>query len=908
MSSTRWTVLIADPLPAARQELARLLVEEVGDRFDVHEARSVEAAARALADEESCAATCLLFGWNVPLPEVLDALGAFHAGTYGDRRFPGVVVVVTSAAVESRTALFRAGAHEVVTPESIRASSVTHAIENAMARRTVRHEEAAGHVLAHAREELLTLALGVGGAGAWAWNVDAGEIVGSPGLYGLLGGSSSGSGVPDVFRELLDMRERGVDTGRPLSRDVRVAEPGGGNRWLTVTGEMIGPAEGPRILGGMVFDITERVEAEERLSISERFNREILENSSDCVKVLDATGKLQYMNAAGLNLMEVGDPASIIGMDWSELWPERARKSVREAIRLALNGAPGRFQEHCPTASGNERWWDVAITPVRDEKGGISRLLSVSRDITEMREKELALRENQERLALALSASAMGVWSWDVVTQDVYWSPECHQLMRTDEQSLTAMTFDRLLHPDDRERVWATVSQALDTRSRYDAEFRVVCGDGVTRWMANVGRGDYDEQGRPVRMLGIVQDITRRKQLEEEREELLAVERQLHAAANAANSAKDQFLALLSHELRTPMTTILGWAGLVKAAQAESEVVARGLDQIEQASRSQARLIDDLLDVSRIVTGKLSLETEPLDVGAVLRRAVEVIQPSADAKAIEVAMHFGHEPRPVMGDPIRLQQIFWNLLVNALKFTPAGGHVDIGLEAAGDLVEISIRDDGQGIEPGFLPVLFDRFSQAGAGITTRQSKGLGLGLSIARHIAELHGGTIRARSSGPGTGSEFVVRLPLLDSAGVAVPAGVPSELGPDALEGIRVLIVEDDHSAREVLTNMVARFGGLVTATSCVADALQMIEIAPPHVVMSDIGMPDGDGYDMIRRIRSSPSSTIATLPALALTAYASTTDRDKAVAAGFQMYLFKPVDASVLARELLDLAHPQA
>jgi PAS domain S-box-containing protein len=373
----------------------------------------------------------------------------------------------------------------------------------------------------------------------------------------------------------------------------------------------------------------------------------------------------------------------------------------------------------------------------------------------------VALRESEARMLFVGERAGVGYWYWDISSGDLYWSPVCNRLHGVPEgERLTYARYLEILHPEDREHVDRAVRSALERgeASDYEIECRVPLPDGSVRWIHGKGSATF-ETGVPVRMAGIALDVTRRKTLELEREELLARERRLRAEADQANAAKDHFLALLSHELRTPMTAILGWASFLRSGLAEPAAAEKGIESIEQASRTQARLIDDLLDVSRIVTGKVLLETELLDVSVTVRETIEAIEPAARAAGLTVTVQPSPEPAYVVGDAVRLQQVFSNLLSNAVKFTDAGGAVSVSVTPGAETIEIAVRDTGIGIAPEFLPHVFERFRQGDDG-PSRSFGGLGLGLSIARHLAELHGGSVSAASEGRGRGAELRVVLP----------------------------------------------------------------------------------------------------------------------------------------------------
>ena len=389
-----------------------------------------------------------------------------------------------------------------------------------------------------------------------------------------------------------------------------------------------------------------------------------------------------------------------------------------------------------------------------------------------------------------------------------------------------------------------------------------------------------------------------------EAEAAAAEKERLYREAQESSRLKDEFLATISHELRTPLTAILGWAHMLRSGQISSDSTSKALETIERSARAQGQLIEDLLDVSRIITGKLRIDVRPVDPNSFMEGAIEAVRPAAEAKGVRVQKIMDTGAVTVTGDPVRLQQVVWNLLSNAIKFTPRGGRVQVRLERVNSHVEISVSDTGPGISPEFLPHVFDRFRQADQR-TTRQHGGMGLGLSIVRHLVELHGGTVRAESAGLGEGSTFTVLLPVApvyqaETAGERVhPAArdtLPSYECAERLDGVRVLVVDDEPDTRELLMVGLGQCGAEVTVTASASEALAAIELSTPALIISDIGMPDVDGYELMRQIRSLPADKGGKIPAIALTAYARTEDRLQALRAGYQMHVTKPVELAEL------------
>jgi signal transduction histidine kinase/CheY-like chemotaxis protein len=407
--------------------------------------------------------------------------------------------------------------------------------------------------------------------------------------------------------------------------------------------------------------------------------------------------------------------------------------------------------------------------------------------------------------------------------------------------------------------------------------------------------------------------LAARKRAEVEREQLLALERAARAEVEAANRAKDEFLAVLSHELRTPLQPILGWVKLLRQQRLDERMTARAHETIERNARTQAQIIEDLLDISRIVAGKLHVELRPIGLAAVIDAAIDAVREAAEAKSIRLAATVDPRGAEISGDANRIQQVVWNLVSNAVAFTPHGGRVDVSLTREAGQAVIAVRDTGYGIAPHFLPHMFQRFRQADS-TSTRRHGGLGLGLAIVRHLVELHHGTVKAESPGEGLGAAFPVTLPLLesDAAGVSATVAHVREdpvVGP-VLAGICVLVVDDDADTCDLLTTVLGHYGAEVTAASSVPEALAAVERRWPEVLVSDIAMPGEDGYALVRRVRALERERGRRLPALALTAHARASDTEQAYLAGFEAHVPKPVEPAALARIIARLArtHPAA
>ncbi len=398
-------------------------------------------------------------------------------------------------------------------------------------------------------------------------------------------------------------------------------------------------------------------------------------------------------------------------------------------------------------------------------------------------------------------------------------------------------------------------------------------------------------------------EVAERRRAEQERASMLLLEQAARRQAEEANRLKDEFLAILSHELRTPLNAILGWAHLLRVGNLDAAGAASALERVERNAKAQAKLVGDLLEVSQIITGKLRLEMGPVDLAATIEAALDSVTPAAAAKGIRIATRLDRPAPLVLGDAGRLQQVVWNLLSNAIKFTPRDGAVELSVEAAPGEVRLEVRDSGIGIAPRFLPYVFDRFRQADSS-TTRTHGGLGLGLSIVRHLVELHGGSARVESAGEGRGAVFTITLPVHEELRLEAAGGQGSGTPAAAeLAGLSVLVVENEDDTRELIARALAQAGANVAEAGSAAEALVLVDRERPDVLVCDIGMPGEDGLSLIRRLRAGEAAGSGALPAAALTAYAGPTDRARILAAGFQRHLPKPVDFAELRRTVAEL-----
>jgi PAS domain S-box-containing protein len=681
------------------------------------------------------------------------------------------------------------------------------------------------------------------------------------------------------------------------------------------------PGEGPPLFIGFLRDISDRKAAQEELERGRALFKSIAETTPDILSLYDVrTNTPVYANR---------EAAAVLGYSAEEIIAlgQQARgklvhpddlpqimKVIAGFDHLA-DGETAEYEFRALHKNGEYRWMlgrSVVFTRLAD--GQPQQVLSLTQDVTRRKHWEERLRESEERLRLGLDAGNTGTWDWDIAANQVVWSDrvyEFHDVARG-EFGGRVEDFQKLLHPEDAQRVGAAIRHCLETGERYEIEFRVCTPAGRVKWLSTTGEVYYDEGRRPIRMMGATTDITARKEAQLERDMLLGSERTARSEAERANRLKDEFLATVSHELRTPLNAILGYAQLLRLRPIAADV-AQGLEVIERNARIQAEIIADLLDMSRIISGKLRLDVQPVDLPQVIEAALETVRPAAQARDIRLVKTLDTLAGPVRGDANRLQQVVWNLLTNAVKFTPKGGRVHIVLSRVNSHVEIRVSDTGSGIAADFLPYVFDKFRQSDAS-ASRKHGGLGLGLALVKSLVEMHGGSVRVNSPGEGQGATFVVELPvsavqLVNEAGRQHPGatspGAPS-ISYERLElkGVTVLAVDDEQDSRVLIQRILEEHGARVLTATSAAEALDILGREQIDLLLSDIGMPAMDGYELMRRVRALGPGANGDVPAAALTAFARSEDRTRALIAGYHTHIAKPVEPLELAAAVASLA----
>jgi PAS domain S-box-containing protein len=518
-------------------------------------------------------------------------------------------------------------------------------------------------------------------------------------------------------------------------------------------------------------------------------------------------------------------------------------------------------------------------------------------DITERKELEELIKESEERYMLAQEAGGIASWEWSPITLQTKWSRNLPEVFGVSAEDLTYERFLSMVHPADKERMNNALTSISVNKPEYEEEFRFIRTDLGERWILAKGRLFIDDEGNPRKMVGCNFDITERKKIQLDLEKAKEV-------AEAANKAKDEFLSVLSHELKTPLSSILGYTALISGGKLDNkpEQFKLAVSTIERSARVQVELIEDLLDISRIVAGRITVKRLIVGIPGIIKQAVDAITPMADEKEIQISCPECTDRMFVMGDPARLQQVFTNILNNAVKFTPSKGEVTVDIERRGLSVAVIITDTGIGFKKEFIPFLFKKFSQASSGVR-RQGKGLGLGLSIAKTLVELQGGTISGTSNGEGKGAVFTVILPL-SSPPLEEPVLKPffEELMDDMLKGLHVLVVDDDTDTLEMLKLAIERFGALVSVAESAENALIELERGDIDGIVCDVGLPVKSGYDFMQIVRAKGVIT----PAIALTAFSGDEYEKMALDSGFNAFLTKPVEPKILITKMFQVFKP--
>ncbi len=716
--------------------------------------------------------------------------------------------------------------------------------------------------------------------------------------------------------------------------EYRVRHKDGRYLWVEDRGLVVRNAQGrPVRVVGSSTDITARKQAEAALLESEEKFRLLVENLETVFWILNPwEDRLLYVSPAYEPIW--GRSCESLYADRSQ-WIESVHPDDRQRLQAAFfepveagNNYEAEFRIVRP--DGTLRWIRDRGFPIKDKEGKIDRVVGIAEDITDRKAAQEALQNALQRLTFHVENSPLAIIEWDAEFRVSSWCREAERIFGWKACEVVGKHFSewQFVPAEDAAAVAESSSRLVDgSEQRQMSANRNFTKDGRAIHCEWYNSTLLSESGKLISIVSLVLDVSDRVRLEAERDRILKLEQAARAQAEAANQLKDRFLAVLSHELRTPLNPILGWSKLLQTRKFNEAKTTEALAAIERNAKLQVDLIDDLLDISKIMQGKLTVNVGPVNLASTVAGALETVRLAAEAKGIAIETDLASIPGQVLGDATRLQQVIWNLLSNAVKFTPPGGRVEVRLSTADfgwensgarsdnpvvggtsthaklPCVQIAVSDTGKGIKPDFLPYIFEYFRQADS-TTTRNFGGLGLGLAIARQLVELHGGTIEAESPGEGLGSTFTVKLPLAE---VPPEIALSPETGSRVLDltGIEVLVADDEVDSLEFAVFVLEQYGAMVRAARSGVEAMQIAAELKPDVLVSDIGMPRIDGYMLLREIRSWPEVAGGQIPAIALTAYAGEFDRQQTAAAGFQVHLSKPIDPIELVAFVARLAN---
>ena len=714
-------------------------------------------------------------------------------------------------------------------------------------------------------------------------------------------GKTASELAPRVEQYWNDLYAQVINTGESIRTEVRADALA---RWFDVLVSRVGDAAMRQV--AVVFtDISARKQAEGILRESEQRFRLMADAVPQIVWITDAQGRVEFFNKQWSDYTGVPyEPTTAAEAVASFVHPDDGDRTIEAFNEAQRRGGVFSVEHRIRSATGSYRWFLVRVEPYRDpQTGEIIRWFGALVDIHDRKQAEATIVQREAQFRQLADAMPQQVWITDAQGNTQYVNQQWTTYTGlTLEQTQDIHYALQVIHPDDFEMTSEMWRTALATGTPYQAEFRLKHWAAQTyRWFLSRAIAIRDEEGQIVQWFGTSTDIEEFRRAQAEREQLLQQEQIAREAAENANRIKDEFLAVLSHELRSPLNPILGWSKLLQNRKLDAAKTQQALKTIERNAQLQAELIEDLLDVSRILQGKLNLNVSSINLVSIIRAAMETVRLAAEAKSIQVEASFEPDVGLVWGDSTRLQQVIWNLLSNAVKFTPSGGQVNIRLERLDSHAYITVSDTGQGIESDFLPYVFDYFRQSDA-TTTRKFGGLGLGLAIVRNLVELHGGTVRVESPGAGMGAIFTVRLPLMPIQPSANQNSQSSEPSSD-LNGIQVLVVDDEPDSREFVAFVLEQAGATVLTATTAAEALTMLIRSKPTVLLSDIGMPDMDGYMLMQRVRALPPEQGGKVPAIALTAYAGDFNQQQALQSGFQQHVSKPIEPERLIQVISSL-----
>ncbi|MGP1383382.1 MAG: hybrid sensor histidine kinase/response regulator [Thainema sp.] len=814
-------------------------------------------------------------------------------------------------------------------------------------------------------EERLRLAVEAAQLGTWDIDLKTAQAIWSEQHFTILGYEPVATGEaneamwdsrlhPEDREHVIQAWQQSQQEHQLYQAEYRVTRADNGQiAWLAALGSFTYDANGEAVRSlGVVFDISDRKQAEMALVAQEQRYRYIFEavgisiweeDFSEVKAAIDRlksagvqdfrqyfidhpefvqwainTVSLRDVNQASLQLFDVQTKAELLNSLNQIFTPETYETFVEELLTIAAEETYFATETTLQNLQGKhfQVWLSISFP---DPSQPYDRVLISLLDITDRKQAEASilqlnqqLQEKVTELQTLLDVIPIGIGiAEDPDCQYICANPAFARLLNLPPNVNTSLSAPKAERPTtfkiyQNGREMAPDELPLQYAAKHgvavnDLEVNIVRQDGTVATLLEYAAPLFDKSGQPRGSVGAFLDISDRKQAEAERQQLLERERTVREEAERANRVKDEFLSILSHELRSPLNPILGWARLLQAKQFNEATTSQALATIERNARLQTQLIDDLLDVAKILRGKLSLNEAPVNLVSAIEAALEVVRTAAEAKAIQLVPDLT-DIGLVLGDSARLQQVVWNLLSNAVKFTPNGGRVEVRLERVSDQAQISVTDTGKGINPQFLPHIFESFRQEDVSITRRYG-GLGLGLSIVKYLIDAHGGTITADSAGEDQGATFTIQLPLLheDTVPSTTARFSPAQID---LTGINVLAVDDSEDARDLLAMLLTQYGAEARVVATGKELLALLNRIEPHVLVCDIGMPEMDGYLLLQQIRALPADQGGNIPAIALTAYAKEEDYQRAIDHGFQRHIAKPVDPELLAIAIAELA----
>lgn len=587
--------------------------------------------------------------------------------------------------------------------------------------------------------------------------------------------------------------------------------------------------------------------------------------------------------------------------------PSFTESILENILSNAENGQETKLIQKLSFRNPKYKNFELTFVPLKKNGDSTGNIFFGAKDISYKENEVIFYKERSEHFLYAAENAGIGLWFWDLKKDEIFSTPKCNKIFDLPPFEIFQLEkFFKIVHPDDLSRVEAELRKSHENGDDYTLEFRLIYLDGNIHWIAARGKTFFDTNNEPLSMMGSVRRITDQKMASEELATIYEREKKASSEAVQANKAKDFFLAVVSHELRSPLNSILGWTKILLSREVDEETRLNALETIERSAKSQSKLIDDLLDSARVTSGKLKLEMRPVNLYQIIQNIYNAKRPEAEAKNINLEFQADNKDAEVFGDTVRLQQVFLNILSNAVKFTPEGGQISIQLIQSNDNALVSIQDNGRGINIDEIETIFDQFSQAKNG-GGGNNLGLGLGLSIAKILVQKHDGEITVQSAGTNKGSTFTVSLPLITSdSDVAEEIANNKSADEISLHNLQILVVEDDYDSRNVLQLFLEQLGAVVESADSAKEALNILDnqILSPDLIISDIAMPEEDGNSLIKKIRSSENTRHRDIPAIALSAFTALENREKAINSGFQIYHTKPFDPDILIQEIKQLA----